>query len=222
MQAFDRKERDKQLRRTDIFNAAERLFAAKGFNNTSIEEIAREAQYAVGTIYLYFKGKEQLYFELLYEKMKYGASKVRKELAEIDDPLEKIRKLIQTKLIYFKENESFFRIFMTEQFNLKGMAMDDTLRNEIMRTFRSHIDFISKIIREIMLECNLKTYDPVHIAYVLLGMIRLTAYHWVMEKKHGSIEQAADTIFNLFFHGLMGQHTDENQTHQVAKRGKRK
>jgi len=210
MGSFDRKERDKQLRRSDIFNAAEKLFAAKGFNNTSIDEIAKEAQYAVGTIYLYFKGKEELYFELLHEKMKHVVDKIRKELAEIDDPLEKIRKLIRIQLRYFDNNESFFKIFVTERFDLKVVAARDTIHKEMKDVFRSHIEFVAQIIREIMLKRGVKMGDPVRLSFILNGMVRSTVYHWVMEKKHGSIEGGADMIFNLFFYGLMNKNIDKN------------
>ena len=65
----NRKERDRQLRRTDILRASEHVFAQKGYDNATMQDIAKEAQYATGTVYLYFKDKEALYFSLLEEKI---------------------------------------------------------------------------------------------------------------------------------------------------------
>jgi len=70
MAVLSRKERDRQLRRSDILKAAEHIFALKGYHKATIRNIAKEAQYAIGTVYLHFKDKDALYFALLDEKMK--------------------------------------------------------------------------------------------------------------------------------------------------------
>src|SRR4030095_6053518 len=70
IRSLPRRERDRLRRRTDILLAAEDVFAAKGYHNASIEEIARAAEYATGTVYLYFKDKEALYVELFEEKIR--------------------------------------------------------------------------------------------------------------------------------------------------------
>ncbi len=57
-----RKERYRFLRKTDIIRAAEHVFALKGFHKATIQDIARQAQYATGTVYLYFEDKNSLYF----------------------------------------------------------------------------------------------------------------------------------------------------------------
>jgi len=58
MSALSRKERDRRLRQEDILKTAEHIFAIKGYHEASIQDIAKEAQYAVGTVYLYFKTKK--------------------------------------------------------------------------------------------------------------------------------------------------------------------
>ncbi len=62
--AGGRRERERARRAQDILAAAERVFAVHGFDATTIEQIAQEAEYAVGTIYLYFKDKQALYAAL--------------------------------------------------------------------------------------------------------------------------------------------------------------
>ena len=60
----ERKERERERRRQQIMMSAKRLFSAKGFHRTTMEDIAREAELSPGTIYLYFKNKEDLYASL--------------------------------------------------------------------------------------------------------------------------------------------------------------
>ncbi|MFX1413246.1 MAG: TetR/AcrR family transcriptional regulator [Promethearchaeota archaeon] len=59
-----RKEKERELRRNQIINAAESLFLSKGFNDTKIEQIAYEASLSKGTVYNYFDSKDQLYLAI--------------------------------------------------------------------------------------------------------------------------------------------------------------
>ncbi len=61
----ERKEREKQQRKNDIIDAAERLFFKHGFENVSMDQIARESELAKGTLYLYFKSREDLHYSIV-------------------------------------------------------------------------------------------------------------------------------------------------------------
>ena len=60
----ERKEREKEQRRKDIIDAAEKVFFEKGLNNSTMDEVAKEAELSKGTLYLYFKSKEEIHFEI--------------------------------------------------------------------------------------------------------------------------------------------------------------
>lgn len=61
----DRKQQEKEIRRKDIVDAAERVFFSKGFENASMDEVAKEAEFSKRTVYIYFSSKEQIYFEIM-------------------------------------------------------------------------------------------------------------------------------------------------------------
>jgi AcrR family transcriptional regulator len=61
----ERKEKEKEIRRKDIINAAEKIFFNKGYNNATMDDVAREAEYSKRTVYIYFDSKEQIYFEIM-------------------------------------------------------------------------------------------------------------------------------------------------------------
>ena len=103
MAAFDRKERDKLLRQSDILKAAEHVFATKGYHKATIQDIAEEAQYAVGTIYLHFKDKEVLYLDLIERKMANLISEVKKEVNKTKDAKEKSVIIIIVDLFFEKK-----------------------------------------------------------------------------------------------------------------------
>ncbi len=78
MGIFERKQREKQKRRKDIINAARKVFSVKGFNSATMEEIASEAELSPGTIYLYFKNKEELHTSLSIDILKYLSIQIHK------------------------------------------------------------------------------------------------------------------------------------------------
>src|SRR6266545_1988267 len=82
-----------------IIAAAIRVFARSGYYNSRVSDIAREAGIASGTIYLYFKTKEEILVTLFREKMAEWVALVRRELAAERNPLAKIRK-IATKMLF--------------------------------------------------------------------------------------------------------------------------
>ena len=76
MSIEERKEREKEQRRQQIINAAERAFTAKGFSGATIENIAEEAELSPATLYLYFKNKDELYASLNLKMLKVLVEKI--------------------------------------------------------------------------------------------------------------------------------------------------
>ena len=65
MGIIERKEKERLIRKNDMINAAERVFFKKGFENSTMDDIAKEAEFTKKTIYSYFKSKEELYYEIM-------------------------------------------------------------------------------------------------------------------------------------------------------------
>lgn len=65
MQTLSRREKEKESRKMEIVNAAEKVFGQRGFDSASMDEIAKEAQFAKRTIYQYFVSKEDLFFAVV-------------------------------------------------------------------------------------------------------------------------------------------------------------
>jgi AcrR family transcriptional regulator len=65
MGSTERKEKEKEIRRNDIIDAAERVFFSKGFNSSTMDDVAKEAEFSKRTVYVYFNSKEQIHFEIM-------------------------------------------------------------------------------------------------------------------------------------------------------------
>jgi AcrR family transcriptional regulator len=90
----ERKEREKQMRRRQIINAAEKVFAVKGFSGATIENIAEEAELSPATLYLYFKNKDELYASLNLKFLEVFIEKIENIRSQEElDPEKKVRAL---------------------------------------------------------------------------------------------------------------------------------
>ena len=81
----ERKEREKQQRRNDIVDAAEKIFFTRGFENSTMEEVAAEAELSKGTIYLYFKSRDDLQFAIFMRGSDILMKMMGEELSEEND-----------------------------------------------------------------------------------------------------------------------------------------
>jgi len=107
------KEKD-QSKHDKIIEAAIKVFAKKGFYNAKVSEIAREANVADGTIYLYFKNKDDILITLFEEKVDLILGRMEEALANVDDPLEKIRTFVEHHLRLTHDNKYLAEVIQIE------------------------------------------------------------------------------------------------------------
>ena len=107
MEKLTRKEREKQRRRFDILEAAEIIFAEKGFNRTTVEDIAARSEFAVGSLYNFFPGKEQIYNTLIEMRSEQMSAEVNAVLDQTKGPLEIVHAYIKAKIKLFTKYQYF-------------------------------------------------------------------------------------------------------------------
>jgi AcrR family transcriptional regulator len=111
--AISRKEASAH-RRSVILEAARAVFARQGYANTVVDDIAAQAGIGKGTVYLYFRSKEQLYLGALLEDSRRLNGESRQAMAEAGTWREKLRAYVELRLRYFENNQDFLRIYLTE------------------------------------------------------------------------------------------------------------
>ena len=108
---LSRKERERQAHRREMLEAAERVFVRKGYHGATVEEIAQEAEFAVGTLYNFFKSKEEMYAEVIRKIAEDFQDVFERQVLTRDRPQEAIGALIELRLKYFDDHRGFFRVF---------------------------------------------------------------------------------------------------------------
>lgn len=97
-----------------ILEAAVKIFARKGFYNAKVSEIAREANVADGTIYLYFKNKDDILIHLFEEEMDAVIQAMREEVLTLKDPVERLRAFVRKHLRMVEENKHLAEVIQVE------------------------------------------------------------------------------------------------------------
>ena len=108
----ERKEREREQRRKDIINAAEHIFFSRGFDNATMDEVADMAELSKGTLYLYFKSKEDLQFALFMRGSDVLMDLMKKRLNEDNDGYTNLLLLAETFIAFSRSHRDYFDLFM--------------------------------------------------------------------------------------------------------------
>ncbi|MFA6320340.1 MAG: TetR/AcrR family transcriptional regulator [Candidatus Omnitrophota bacterium] len=199
---MDRKERDKQLRKADILRAAENVFASKGYHEATIQDIAKQAQYGTGTVYLYFKDKNALYFSLLEEKIQSLINNAKEKTEQAKDAKKKLEIFIRESLVFFEQNQSFFRIYMLEKNSIQLIVSKKV--TESFSVLEHATEYVEKLIKHAQEENVIKkNYSPSELADILASIMGSMILNWTKSdlRKVGSLKDKTGFIFDMFLNG---------------------
>jgi len=196
-----RREREKQARREDILNAAQRLFARNGFHATKLDDIAEEAELSKGTIYLYFDSKEDLFFSLVRQKMAQLMDRLRRSVQTAKPILERIKDLVHAYLSFFEENKDFFRIIHSESTRF-SVNVEDEQRRIMLKGYLEYLDFIIDVISKGKRAGVFKKIDSKAIALCLAGLLHSFTFYWILRGDEDSLVSQGPLIIQLFLNGV--------------------
>lgn len=110
----ERKEKEKEIRRNDIIEAAERIFFTKGYDNATMDDVAKEAEFSKRTVYVYYNSKEQIYFEIMTKGYKLLIDMLKNDVQKEKacNAIEKIRQISLTLYQFSKDYPEYFNAIM--------------------------------------------------------------------------------------------------------------
>lgn len=183
-----------------IIDAAVKVFASKGFFNARISDIAKEAQVADGTIYLYFNNKYDILISLFEEEIGKIILAVKLLIEKETDP----RRMLQIFALHHLK-------LMEEKKDLaEVLQMELRQSNKFMREYRNtkfieYVDVVSSIIHRGQ-EAGIFRQDvlPGVFKRAFFGALDETSRLWVLSPDHNyTIEEAARQISDIFTYGVM-------------------
>jgi TetR/AcrR family transcriptional regulator len=176
MGAKERREREREQRKSHILDTARELLLEKGLNATSINQIAKRSELSVGAIYFYYKDKEELFAALQVEGLELLHQTIRQSVDSESTPDGKIRSIAQAYLRFSEEHKNYFDIINYFLTSPETMFPPD-LKTEIDEHGNASIFALTTAIREGIDNGQFKAVDPRRQAIILWsafhGMIQL-------------------------------------------------
>jgi len=186
-------------KREAILRAGVRVFAAKGFFNSKVADIAREAGIADGTVYLYFKSKDEILHSVFDRAMADFIEEGRRELEPIEDPVEKLRAIARLHLERLSSDRDLAVVFQVE---LRGSTK--FMQEFSAAGFAEYLDIIRRTIEDGQKSGAFRTdMKPIICAKILYGSLDEMVTNWILSANKYPLPPMADEVLKIFLGGLL-------------------
>jgi TetR/AcrR family transcriptional regulator, fatty acid metabolism regulator protein len=185
-------------KRDALLRAAIETFAARGFFNAQVADVARTAGVAAGTVYLYFRGKDDLLISIFEKTMKEAIAAGRESIARHTDPLAQLRTIARLHLDRMSRDRDLAVVFQVE------LRQSTKFMERFSAThLREYLGIIRDVIaRGQSMGIFRKTLNPTLAAKLLFGMLDEMATNWILSRRKYSLIADADAIVDLFVRGV--------------------
>ncbi|MEA3435729.1 MAG: TetR/AcrR family transcriptional regulator [Thermodesulfobacteriota bacterium] len=203
----ERKEREKERRRQQIIVAAKRIFSAKGFNKATMEDIAVEAEISPGTIYIYFKNKDELYASLSIRILQH--LNIRLEHVKNQNNLNDEQRIASLKDALY-DIYDFDPLILINLFHLQSSEslknLSPELLSEIKRLSQSSLKIMSDIFSEgistgVFIKANPNALADIFWA-LFSGVILWEESKKIIDNKKDFLKPTLDIAFDIFRQGI--------------------
>ncbi len=186
-------------KREAILRAAIKVFANRGYFSSKVADIAGEAGIADGTVYLYFRSKDDILHSIFDRAMTEFIDEGRRQLAEIEDPVERIRRIAQLHLEKLGADRNMAIVFQVE---LRGSTK--FMEQFSAAGFGEYLDIIRKTIADGQAAGVFRTdLKPVVGAKILYGALDEMVTNWILSKRSYPLAPMADEVLKVFFGGAL-------------------
>ncbi len=201
-QRSQRKQREYEARRAEILLAAERMFSQYGFFKTSMVEIAESAQFAMGTVYRFFKSKEEIYISLVEAKVEELLNLLNEATKNGATTQEKLREVIRVKLAFADQNRDFFRIYVSEWSGFEW-TVKSAFGDRVWKKYLAQIDLVANLIKAGIKAGEFRKVNPKDTSLAFHGMLNSTIYVWILQAgPKESLVEKGDWLGALFLGGI--------------------
>jgi len=186
-------------KREAILRAGIRVFASKGFFNSKVADIAGEAGIADGTVYLYFKSKDDILHSIFDRAMADFITEGKKELEGIESPDLRLRRIAELHLERLGADRDMAVVFQVE---LRGSTK--FMQEFSAAGFHEYLEIIRMTIedgqKKGMFRSDLK---PVVAAKIFYGSLDEMVTNWILSKRSYPLAPMADEVLKVFFGGML-------------------
>jgi len=206
----ERREREKEQRKNDIIDAAERVFFGHGHENATMDDVAKEAELSKGTLYLYFKNKEELYLAIHLRGNKILRSLFEKTIDKYKSGLEKTKAIGLAYVEFYKTYPNYFNALIYYESREINFSDEDSVATECLIEGKATLEMLINAIMIGMKDGSIRPdIDPVKTALSLwgqtTGIVQIAALkEKIVLQPHFSLnaEELIEYSFDLILHAL--------------------
>lgn len=185
-------------KREAILRAAIKIFAEKGYFNAKVADIAAEAGIADGTVYLYFKNKEDILHSIFDRAMAEFIAEGKREIESLKGPEEKLRRIAELHLEKLGADRELAIVFQVE---LRGSTK--FMQEFSAAGFAEYLDIIRETIAEGQAMGIFRNdIKPVVCAKVLYGALDEMVTNWILSKKQYPLAPMAEEVLKIYLGGM--------------------
>ncbi|MFN3133955.1 MAG: TetR/AcrR family transcriptional regulator [Candidatus Kryptonium sp.] len=203
MSKSKRREIIKERHKQEIIESALYLFGKKGYKDTTIEEIAENAQFSKGAIYFYFPSKEHLFHEILktvFDKVQSFADEAKNLKGSAREKLRAYA--INIIRLFLTENTHSFHVMMQAIMQMETQEKETT-RNYILERLKQISKTLTDIVKTDIKSGKLKNINPNLVIMAFNGMLRDIIYGCLNENKMDlKPEEMTDAVIQIIFDGI--------------------
>jgi TetR/AcrR family fatty acid metabolism transcriptional regulator len=181
-----------------ILEAAVKVFARQGFYQSTVAQIAKEAGVADGTIYLYFKNKDDILVHFFSYRTKQVFDRFRAEVKKADNSLDKLRNLVRRHLAEFQRDRDMAVVYQVETHQNSRLAESQIREMSVM-----YQDLVSEIVELGQQEGGIR--KDLYVGLVkrfILGAVDEVINTWLHSEKEYDLVSMADPLVDLFVRGI--------------------
>ncbi|HYQ37007.1 MAG TPA: TetR/AcrR family transcriptional regulator [Mycobacterium sp.] len=200
---------DKSQRRDEIMAAAKEVFARKGFHETTIADIAKEAGLAYGSVYWYFDSKDELFHALMAVEESALRNHVAAALAALGVPAENVgqeaplRAAVEATLEYFESDKATVKLLLRDRY-----ALGERFEKHLGGIYERFIDDIESFIVAAQERGEVVAAPPRMVAYTLAALVGQLAHRRLSTDDDVTAAQVADFVVALVLDGLRPRATE--------------
>ena len=189
--------RDKELTRERILEAAEKLFAEKGFHETAMDEIVRAAKVSKGGVYFHFPSKEELFFALLDKLADALQREVQREITRRRGAVAKIQGALEVVLRTLTSHRHLAQIILRQ-----GHGLGPSFERKRLEIYSRFARLIKENLDEALAEGSIPPINTEITAYAWLGAINELVLRWIYTGQPDPLTQTLPTLQELFLRGI--------------------
>ncbi len=190
----------KRHRREEILRAAVEVFADRGYFAARMREVAERAGVADGTLYLYFKGKEDLLVSILEEYAEAFLTRARRDAEKASDPSDKLRIVVERHLFSMESDRALAQVFQIELRHTRRF-----LRQVAKGKVAQYLGLLQEIIADGRQAGAFRTDVPIEVAArAVFGAVDEVVTAWVLASRPWPLAEHAKPLVGLILSGLVG------------------